>query len=66
MFEFILFCLLAYAFQRIVRRKLSKPNYHGQNVWVTGASSGIGEALAYEFNQKGAHVFLSARNEKEL
>lgn len=35
-------------------------------VWITGASSGIGEALAYEFNRKGALVILSARRTEEL
>jgi dehydrogenase/reductase SDR family protein 7B len=35
-------------------------------VWVTGASSGIGEALALAFSREGANVVLSSRNEAEL
>ena len=37
-----------------------------QIVWITGASSGIGEALAIEWSRHGARVVLSARDAKEL
>lgn len=35
-------------------------------VWITGASSGIGEALVYAFHREGARIILSSRSKNEL
>jgi len=40
--------------------------FKNKRVWVTGASSGIGEALAIAFAEREAQVILSGRNEVEL
>ena len=41
-------------------------NLSGKVVWVVGASSGIGAALAHELVRRGATVAVSARREDEL
>ena len=38
----------------------------GKNVLITGASSGIGEQMAYMYAQHGANVFITARREQQL
>ena len=41
-------------------------NFKDKVVVITGASSGIGEALAYEFGAQGARIVMGARSENKL
>ncbi len=41
-------------------------NFQNKTIWITGASSGIGKAMALAFSNQDANLILSARNEKNL
>ncbi|RWR87013.1 11-beta-hydroxysteroid dehydrogenase 1B-like protein [Cinnamomum micranthum f. kanehirae] len=47
-------------------RALFIEDMNGKVVLITGASSGIGEQLAYQYAKKGAFLALVARREKSL
>ena len=40
--------------------------FKSKTIWITGASSGIGRAMALAFSKQGANLILSARNEEKL
>lgn len=41
-------------------------NFTNKVIWITGASSGIGEALTYAFSAAGARLLISSRRTEEL
>ncbi|MBK7407537.1 MAG: SDR family oxidoreductase [Saprospirales bacterium] len=41
-------------------------DFNDQLIWITGASSGIGEGLAKAFSRRGARLILTARRMEEL
>ncbi|GAB5556270.1 MAG: SDR family NAD(P)-dependent oxidoreductase [Schleiferiaceae bacterium] len=52
--------------QYIVDMEKLKKAYQNKVIWITGASSGIGEALAKEWSQYGVFLILSGRNQAAL
>lgn len=57
---------LADADVNLLRHSLKPGYYEGKVVWVTGASSGIGEELSMQLSRLGAKVILSARSKDKL
>lgn len=43
-----------------------RTDFKGKTIWITGASAGIGEAIAIEFAVYGAKLILSSRRKEEL
>ncbi|MGX5202092.1 SDR family NAD(P)-dependent oxidoreductase [Aliikangiella sp. IMCC44632] len=41
-------------------------NYTNKTIWITGASGGIGQALVKSFDEQGASLILSGRNQAVL
>lgn len=41
-------------------------DFNNKTVWITGASSGIGKALAIAFSNNGANIIISSRNIEKL
>ncbi|KAF5205483.1 11-beta-hydroxysteroid dehydrogenase 1B [Thalictrum thalictroides] len=57
---------IIYKFVNKILRMFTMEDLSGKVVLITGASSGIGENLAYEYAQKGALLALVARREEKL
>ncbi|XP_018469458.2 11-beta-hydroxysteroid dehydrogenase-like 3 isoform X2 [Raphanus sativus] len=68
----ILFFFLFYPFYLLIKlviflyKQFLSENVAGKVVLITGASSGIGEHVAYEYAKKGAYLALVARREDRL
>lgn len=62
----VLAALSAIAVSALKRRHLKRESLRGKLVVITGASSGLGAALANSFAAEGANILAIARNAKAL
>ncbi|XP_038895893.1 11-beta-hydroxysteroid dehydrogenase 1A-like [Benincasa hispida] len=65
-FSFIFPLYLFFKFLLFLIRSIFPEHVAGKVVLITGASSGIGEHLAYEYAERGAYLALVARRENRL
>ena len=61
----LLFSPLLYFIERVHSRRQRLPASYS-HILITGASSGVGEGLAYAYSKPGVRVVLVARNEEQL
>ena len=63
----IFIAIVAYKILKIIRWKLAKLDFAGKTVFITGGSSGIGEALTKRLVELGAQkVIIASRNTQEM
>lgn len=56
-------CQIVKQYLKILKQTLFLDELKGQVIWITGASTGIGQSCAIEAAKLGAKLVLSARNE---